>query len=102
LNIIVNPDDVDITLTGGLASRIAGVLIPYLKSTVIPDVITQVETTVTTLIDTNINADLYTYGVEVEVPELGGIMADYGQMATHAQVTAASTLEMAVNATFFN
>jgi len=39
----VNPDDVDITLTGGLASKIAGAFIPFLKSTVIPDLVNVID-----------------------------------------------------------
>jgi hypothetical protein len=42
-NINVNPDDIDITLTGGLVAKIANILIPILKSSVIPGLITQVQ-----------------------------------------------------------
>lgn len=102
VNINVNPDNVDITLTGGLASKIAGAFIPYLKSTVIPDVITTLETTIKTGIDTTINADIAEYGTHITIPELGGVTADYAQMETNAQINSASTFEMTVNGTFYN
>lgn len=79
-NINVNPDDVDITLTGGLASKIAGAFIPFLKSTVVPDIIKVIDTTITTGIDTTINADLYEYGTNITIPEFGDVTVDYAQM----------------------
>ena len=39
--VTLNPDDIDIKLTGSLVSKIANVLIPLIKSTVIPGVINQ-------------------------------------------------------------
>jgi len=36
LNVNVNPDNVDISLKGGLVSKIANILIPLIKSSVIP------------------------------------------------------------------
>jgi hypothetical protein len=39
MDISINPDDIDIQLTGGLVAKIANVLIPILKSQVIPSVI---------------------------------------------------------------
>lgn len=40
----VNPNHVDIKLTGGAVSKIAGILIPLIKSTIIPEVIKQIQT----------------------------------------------------------
>lgn len=54
----INSDDVDITLTGGAVSKIANILIPLLKSTVIPQVISTAKSTVTTLINTTVDQDL--------------------------------------------
>lgn len=47
LDISVNPDDVDITLTGSLVSKIANILIPLLKSSVLPNIIDQAKQTAT-------------------------------------------------------
>lgn len=41
--ISINPDDVDITLSGSLVTKIASVLVPLLKSTVIPSVVNIIE-----------------------------------------------------------
>jgi len=38
-DITINPDDLDITLTGSLVAKIASVFIPLFKSTVVPLVI---------------------------------------------------------------
>lgn len=43
LDININPNDIDITLSGGFVAKIANVFIPLLKSTVIPDVIKQAQ-----------------------------------------------------------
>lgn len=77
LNIDINPNDVDITLKGGLVSKIAGILIPYLKKTVIPTVINEVKTTATDLINNQVDNDLKLYGVQEEIPYLGGVTVDY-------------------------
>lgn len=41
VNIGVNPDDIDINLTGGLVAKIANVFIPMIKNSIIPGVISQ-------------------------------------------------------------
>jgi len=61
----VNPDDVEITLTGGLVSRIASIFIPFLKSTVIPDLITTIRSTIKDIVNTDINKDIYEYGTHI-------------------------------------
>jgi len=43
-NVDINPDDIDIKLTGGLVSKIASVFIPFFKSTLIPMIINDMET----------------------------------------------------------
>jgi hypothetical protein len=57
-NIVVNPDDIDITLTGGLVAKIANILIPLLKNSVIPGLINTVESTTISTINTQIDQDL--------------------------------------------
>jgi hypothetical protein len=57
-NIVVNPDDIDITLTGGLVAKIANILIPLLKNSVIPGLINTVESTAISTINTQIDQDL--------------------------------------------
>jgi len=73
-----------------------------LKSTVIPDVIKVIQSTVTDTINKDINRDIYQYGTHVTVPELGWVTADYAQMKVNAQVDAVSAFEMTVNGTFYN
>jgi hypothetical protein len=41
-DIDINPDDVEIHLTGGLVTKVASVLIPAIKSSLIPDIVKQV------------------------------------------------------------
>lgn len=62
--VTINPDDVDITLSGSLVAKIAGVFIPLIKSTILPTIVQQVQTEAKTLIDTTIDQDLALYGVQ--------------------------------------
>lgn len=57
-DIDINSNDVDIKLTGGAVASIANILIPLLKSTVLPQVISTAKSTVTTLINTTVDQDL--------------------------------------------
>ena len=76
----INPDDIDITLTGGLVAKIANVLIPLLKNTVIPQMVQQIETTAITTINGQIDDDLHIYGSQELIPYLGGVTVDYAQI----------------------
>ena len=97
----VNPNDVDIKLTGGLVTRIASVLIPLIKSSVIPSIIDQVTTQAKTLIDTTIDNDLKIYGSQQEIPFLSGVTADYAQL-NGPQFTSDQVFQMGLNGTFFD
>lgn len=59
----MNPDDIDITLSGSLVAKIASVFIPLFKSTLIPMIVDDLVKTVTTTIDTTVNQDLALYGI---------------------------------------
>lgn len=102
LAINVDPKDIDITLTGsGLIGKIANALIPLLKSSVIPQVISQATTTAKTLVDTTVNQDLALYGTQEVIPFLAGVTADYAQVGG-PQFTESSIFQMGVNGTFFD
>lgn len=101
-DITINPKDVDIKLTGGLVAKIAAVFIPFIKSTVLPIIITTVTDGIKNVVDTTINTDLNVYGTQTVLPQFGGVTADYGQMAIFDQISSDSYFEMAVNGTFFN
>jgi len=59
-------------------AKIAEILIPLLKSTIIPEMVTQIETQVRQTIDVKVNQDLETYGSQITVPFLAGASLDYG------------------------
>ena len=59
----MNPDDIDITLSGSLVAKIASVFIPLFKSTLIPMIVNDLVQTVTTTIDTTVDQDLALYGI---------------------------------------
>jgi len=98
----INPDDVDITLSGGAVAKIASVFIPFIKNTVIPEVITQVQTTIQTTVDVTMNADLAVYGSQELIPYLGGVTVDYAQMIHSPYVTTDNIFEIQLNGTFFD
>lgn len=105
MNIGVNPDDIDIQLTGGLVAKIANVLIPLLKNSVIPSIITQVQQTATDMINNDIDKDLQIYGTQQEIPFLSGVTADYAQIGNgpeFVQQGDKQVFRMGVNGTFFD
>jgi hypothetical protein len=82
-DITINPKDVDIKLTGGLVAKIAAVFIPFIKSTVLPIIVSTITDGIKNVIDTTINTDLNVYGTQTLLPQFGGVTADYGQMAIY-------------------
>jgi len=79
LDINVDPKHVDIKLHGGLVTKIASIVIPLIKNSVIPGVIKQVQETATTLIDTTLDDDLKLYGSQITLPGTD-VVIDYGQV----------------------
>jgi len=77
----INPDDVDIKLTGsGAVVRIASIFIPLIKSTILPEIVTQIESQVKTIVATTIDTDLADFGTHFTFPGLGGFSLDYAQL----------------------
>jgi len=62
-NVNINPDDIDIVLSGSLVAKIASVFIPLFKSTLIPMIVNDLIKTVTTTINTTVDQDLALYAV---------------------------------------
>jgi len=98
----LNPDNVNITLTGALVSKIANILIPLIKNTILPQVITTIEQKAGVLINTTIDEDLAKYGTQLTIPFLGGVTIDYGQLAGSPKITDDASFMLAVNGTFFD
>ena len=73
-----------------------------LKSTIIPDIIKQLEATIKTTVEGTIDKDLSIYGTMELIPKLGGVMIDYAQMTGSPAVTTDNVLELAVNGTFID
>ena len=102
LQIDLNPDNVNITLTGDLVAKIAGILIPLIKNTILPEVIKQVETQATELINTTLDEDLAKYGTQITIPFLGGVTLDFAQLAGSPKITDDASAMLALNGTFFD
>lgn len=100
--ITINPDDLDVTLSGSLVAKIASVFIPLFKSTIIPLVVKQVQAQIGTVVDTTINQDLVVYGNQETIPYLAGVTADYAQYGAGASFTADNLFEMGVSGFFYN
>merc|ERR1712166_199003 len=100
--ITINPDDLDISLSGSLVAKIASVFIPMFKSTIIPLVVEQVQAQIGTMADTTINQDLVVYGSQETIPYLAGVTGDYAQYGAGATMTADKNFEMSVLGYFFN
>jgi hypothetical protein len=101
LNIGINPDDVDIKLTGGSVAKIASVLIPLIKSSLLPTIVDMAQSQVKTLIETTIDQDLAKYGTRITIPYLAGVTFDYGQLMM-PKVTSDNVFELAMDGTFYD
>ena len=102
INVDINPDDIDITLSGGLVAKIASVFIPLFKSTLIPLIVSNLEDTVKSTISTTIDQDLKLYGSQQVIPYLAGVTFDYAQMGKGIEVTSDGVATMGLNGTFFD
>jgi len=98
----VDPSNVTIKLTGGAVDKIASTLISLLKSSILPEVITGVQDSLKTVIDTTANEDLAIYGVQEPIPGFGGLAIDYSQIHGPIISSDSSFLKMDVNGTWFD
>lgn len=98
----INPDDIDIKLSGSLVSKIASVFIPLFKSTLIPMIVDDLTSQIKTIVDTTIDDDLALYGTQAEIPYLAGVTFDYGELNGGIQVSTDKILSGALNGTFFD
>ena len=76
----INPDDIDIKLSGSLVSKIASVFIPFFKSTLIPMIVDDLTAQIKTIVETTVDQDLAQFGTQAEIPYLAGVTFDYGEM----------------------
>lgn len=98
----LNSDDIDIDLKGdGFVTKIASILIPLLKSSVIPTVVSQVEDQVKQIVSQQLDDDLKKYGTQFTIPYLAGVTLDYGQM-TSGPTIQDDVFTMSLNGTFFD
>jgi len=51
VDVDINPDDIDIKLSGSLVSKIASIFIPFFKSTIIPLIVTDLEDQVKSIVN---------------------------------------------------
>lgn len=101
LDVSLNPDDIDISLSGSLVSKIANVFIPLIKSSIIPSVIDQAKTAIKTGIETTVDDDLKLYGNQIEIPYLAGVTFDYAQLGDGPKISD-TQFNMNLNGTFFD
>ena len=99
--ITINPNDIDITLSGSAVAKIASIFVPLIKNSIIPSIIKTVQDTLKTTIEGTVDQDLALYGDQIVIPYLAGVTFDYAQMAGPV-VEADGTLEMTLNGTFFD
>jgi len=102
VNVAINPDDIDIKLSGSLVSKIASVFIPLFKKTLIPMIVDDLETQVKDLVDKTIDMELAKDGTQALIPYLAGVTFDFAQMAGGPQISTDGVFSMVVNGTFFD
>jgi len=98
----VDADNVAITLSGGAVDKIASTLISLLKSSILPEIITTVEDSLKTVINTTANQDLQEYGVQEVIPNFGGLAIDYSEISGPQISSDSSYLKLDVNGTWFD
>jgi len=79
-NILINPDKVDITLSGSLVAKIASVFVPLIKNTIIPSIVKEIQSTLTSTFSDKINPGLAQKGCQITVPYLADTTFDFAQM----------------------
>jgi len=79
MDINLDPKNINVQLTGGFVTKIASVFVPFIKGTLVPQMIAQVKTQATQAINVTANQDLQKYGTQVEIPYLAGVTFDYAQ-----------------------
>lgn len=99
-DVALNSSDIDITLSGSLVSKIASLFIPLLKSTVIPQVITQVKEEIKDIVQNTIDPLLAQDATQQTIPYLAGVTFDFAEVVPLKVEN--GYLEGAVNGTFFN
>ena len=102
VNVAINPDDIDIKLSGSLVSKIASVFIPLFKKTLIPMIVDDLEAQVKDLVDKTIDMELAKDGTQAVIPYLAGVTFDFAQMAGGPQISTDGVFSMVVNGTFFD
>jgi hypothetical protein len=102
MDVKINPNDIDITLSGSLVSKIASVFIPLFKSTLIPAIISSLETTAKGIVNNNLDQALAANGTQAVIPYLAGVTFDFAQMAGGPQISADQVFSMQLNGTFFD
>lgn len=102
-NITINPADIDVVLSGSLVAKVASLVIPLIKSSVIPAIVTGAEAAVNDIVTKTVNPDLAKYGNEITIPYLAGTTFDYSQMAGGAVISADGSMgQLQLNGTFFD
>jgi len=97
----LNSDDIDIKLTGGLVSKVANVLIPLIKSSVIPQMIKTIQSTIESTVTQTVDPFLKQNATQQVIPYLAGVTFDFAQMGK-GPVVAGGVLQAGLNGTFFN
>jgi len=98
----LNPDDVDVKLSGGLVTKIASVFIPIVKNKILPGMISKIETTITQVVTTKIDPWLAANGTQQEIPYLAGVTLDFAQMGSGVTVSSDGYIYDNINGTFFD
>ena len=81
-------------------AKIAKILIPLIKDTIIPEIIKTVETKIPEIVNTTIDQDLAKYGTQIKLPL--GMTLDIGQLMGSPKVNSDSSFTIAMNGTFFD
>jgi hypothetical protein len=98
----INPDNVNIKLSGSSAViKIASIFIPLIKSTILPQIVNQMEDQIKTIVSTTIDTDLADFGTHVTFPDLAGASLDYAQLNGGPRIKN-KVFTMDLNGTFFN
>jgi len=102
VNINVDPNDIDIKLSGGgLVTKIAAIFIPLIKDTIIPDLLKTLESTIQGKVTDTINTDLAEF-VHIAIPALAGVTTDVAQLLGGPKFADTKVFTMGLNGTSYD
>lgn len=101
LNLGIKSKHVHIKLHGGILVNLAKIIKPLIQGVFVKKIIRKAEDSITSLINNDLNHELYIWGAETTLPNNIQVTADYAQIG-ESPIISEDLLRFDLNGTFFN